>query len=166
MPGIIDLTGQRYSRLVVLEQAGLDNKGKLCRCDCGQTCVVPSRHLRSGNTTSCGCFRRDFMRTVQQGSHRHGHTSRTKVSPEYVSWHGMNTRCRNPRYKHYRLYGGRGIRVEFASFEEFLAHVGPRPPGHSIDRIDPDGNYCIGNVRWADAKTQNTNQRRHRSLTP
>lgn len=59
----------------------------------------------------------------------------------------------------YKNYGGRGIRVEFASFEEFLAEVGPKPPGTSIDRIDNDGNYAPGNVRWATRSQQDHNKR-------
>ena len=152
----IDLAGQRFSRLIALGEVGKrDKQGArwLCRCDCENTIIVRSGDLRSGNTKSCGCLRFDHAGS----SPRHGHARKGRLSPEYKTWARLNSRCRDLRNKY---YGGRGIRVEFESFEEFLAHIGPKPtPRHSIDRIDVYGNYCIGNVRWADAKMQRANQR-------
>lgn len=87
-------------------------------------------------------------------------TSRT---PEYKAWIAMRQRCANPRASGYRHYGGRGIRVcdEWEhSFAAFLECVGPRPsPEHSIDRIDVDGHYEPGNVRWATINEQASNRR-------
>jgi hypothetical protein len=78
----------------------------------------------------------------------------------------MLGRCRNPNDPYYHLYGGSGIEVEIASFEEFFEHVGPRPsPKHSIDRIDNNGNYAIGNIRWATQTEQNNNKRNNRLIT-
>lgn len=80
---------------------------------------------------------------------------------EYRAWCGMLQRCRNPKNKHWRHYGGRGIEVRFTSLEEFFAEAGPRPsPDHSIDRIDNDGHYEPGNVKWSTAKEQRANQRK------
>jgi hypothetical protein len=77
---------------------------------------------------------------------------------------GMKARCYNQRHENFRNYGGRGIKVLYSSFEEFLAHVGPKPtPQHSIDRIDVNGNYSVGNVRWATPKEQRLNQRRSKA---
>ena len=76
----------------------------------------------------------------------------------------MKQRCLNPRNSAYFYYGGRGIKVCDRwnnSFENFLEDLGERPEGMTLDRIDPNGNYEPGNVRYADAKTQNNNQRRH-----
>jgi hypothetical protein len=77
----------------------------------------------------------------------------------------MRDRCRNPKHRAYKNYGGRGITVceRWNSFENFYADVGDRPsPKHSIDRIDNDLGYEPGNVRWADQKTQSRNSRRNR----
>jgi hypothetical protein len=94
----------------------------------------------------------------------HGHRRKRRSSPTYVSWLMMNQRCSNRRHKSYEDYGGRGILVYFGwvgrgGFEEFLADVGKRPSRrHTLDRIDPDGNYEPGNVRWATKSVQNSNK--------
>ena len=83
-------------------------------------------------------------------------------SREYSSWQSMINRCTNPNYQHYQHYGEKGIAVceEWrASFEAFYLHIGPRPVGYTLDRIDPSGNYEPGNVRWADSKEQSRNRR-------
>jgi hypothetical protein len=81
---------------------------------------------------------------------------------EYKTWIGMRQRCRNPRNKNFRNYGGHGIKVCFKSFEEFYTEVGPKPsPDHSIDRFpDNNGHYEKGNIRWATWSQQNANKRR------
>lgn len=86
-----------------------------------------------------------------------------RLSPEYVAWKGAKARVSNPNGKDWPRYGGRGIRMApewLDDFPAFLAHIGPRPgPGYSLDRIDVDGDYAPGNVRWADALTQRHNRR-------
>lgn len=90
-------------------------------------------------------------------------------SPEQRAWIGMRQRCLNPNKREYPHYGGRGITVckeWLSSFEAFFAHVGPRPsPKHSLDRIDVNGNYEPGNVRWATQKEQIENTRVVRLVT-
>lgn len=92
-------------------------------------------------------------------------------SPEYGVWNAMNKRCHNPKTKWYENYGGRGIQVcdEWrgrGGFARFYEHVGPRPsPEHTLDRIDNDGNYEPGNVRWVNRLTQSKNSRRVRMIT-
>jgi Helix-turn-helix domain of resolvase len=161
MPPLIDLTGQRFGRLVVIGRSVTVAKSRAvywdCLCDCGHgNYPVSAGHLRRGTARSCGCLKSDVTRSR---NHRHGDAARRKWSPEYTVWTNMKARCSNPRDKRFKDYGGRGIRIEFRSFEDFRAHVGERPPGTTIDRIDPDGNYAPGNVRWADWTTQARNRR-------
>lgn len=161
MPKAIDITGQRFGRLVAIRRSHLHSKSRrlhwLCRCDCGQFSTPTVNALRSGNTRSCGCTGRNF---------RHGYTSRDKRNrhPLYNIWSQMLHRCNNPNAKEYKNYGARGITVctRWRDFPAFLVDVGERPSsGLSIDRINNDGNYEPGNVRWATPKEQSNNTRRN-----
>lgn len=77
-------------------------------------------------------------------------TNRSKRHPERQAFLAAKQRCSNPAHRDYAYYGGRGIRFLFSSFEQFAAELGPKPsPKHSIDRIENDGHYEPGNVRWA-----------------
>lgn len=79
---------------------------------------------------------------------------------EYHAYMAAKGRCTNRRNRSYGEYGGRGIQFRFDSFEDFLAHVGPRPsPAYSLDRIDNDGHYEMGNLRWATKRVQANNRR-------
>lgn len=96
------------------------------------------------------------------GNPKHWHAQRGRpLSPEYHSWAAMKKRCNNPNFKYYYNYGGRGITYceRWETFTNFLADMGPRPEGTSLDRIDPDGNYEPGNCRWATRTEQNRNRR-------
>jgi hypothetical protein len=89
-------------------------------------------------------------------------------TPEHNAWLAMRKRCYNPKFIGFASYGGRGIIVcerWRTSFENFFADLGPRPEGCSLDRIDVDGNYEPGNVRWASSKQQCNNRRSNRLLT-
>lgn len=89
---------------------------------------------------------------------RHGGVLNGKATPEYNSYTLAKSRCNNPNNKKYPRYGGRGIEFRFNSFEEFLTEVGLKPtPKHTIDRIDNDGHYEIGNVKWSTPKEQQNN---------
>jgi hypothetical protein len=89
------------------------------------------------------------------------HDDSGKYTPEYRAYMNAKTRCENPNdTKRWNLYGGRGIKFKFKSIEEFLNHVGPKPtPQHMLDRIDSNGHYEIGNVRWATVHEQMLNRR-------
>jgi hypothetical protein len=98
----------------------------------------------------------------------HGATPGGKRTPEYRSWRSMLSRCTNANYRNYRHYGGRGITVcerWRSSFMAFLADMGPRPAGTTLDREDRNGNYEPGNCRWATPEVQNSNSSQNRYLT-
>jgi hypothetical protein len=153
--------GSRSGRLVVLGLDGYDSahhRRWKCRCDCGQIVTITGYNL-FGRTNSCGCLKRELTaKRMAVSARKHGGSK----SPEYRAWVGMRRRCRDSgeRGKH---WAGRGIRVceEWEkSFEAFLAHVGSRPSEeHSLDRVNNDGNYEPGNVRWATQKQQMRNRR-------
>lgn len=159
MPAHVDTVGHRYGKLVVLRERRLRSGGQVrsfcnCRCDCGKLCLMAKASLRNGDTKSCGCER--------GRASVHGHARRGGKSLEYICWTNMKARCLYPKNNRYEYYGGRGIKVcerWLESFENFLADMGPRPRGMSIDRINPDGNYEPGNCRWATSKEQNNNKR-------
>lgn len=163
---LIDLTGQKFSRLTVLEYLG--NSHWKCKCDCGTVRAFLAPSLKNGNTKSCGCYRvercREHGATAQL---RHGQ-GRGNGTAEYRCWGQMLTRCRNPKSVNYPRYGARGITVceRWLTFENFFADVGPRPSdAHSIDRIDVNGNYEPSNVRWATTTQQNRNTTFNRKIT-
>lgn len=87
--------------------------------------------------------------------------------PEYRSWEAMRARCNNKNHKHYEYYGGRGIQVcaEWDSFWNFYSDMGRKPEGFSLDRIDPNGNYCRENCRWTNGSEQAYNTRMQENNT-
>jgi hypothetical protein len=162
----IEIKDKKFGRLLVLERADNNKYHQAqwkCRCDCGNEKVVPSRELRSGHSKSCGCLKIEMaterIRKISGGATTHGHTKGHKRSPTYSSYHAAKNRCNNPNVKNYVDYGGRGIQFKFKSFEEFYEELGPRPEGKEIERIDNDGNYEKGNVKWSTHKEQCNNRR-------
>lgn len=157
-----DLSAQKFGRLTVVKRAGQTKSRNViweCKCTCGNTCNVPAGHLKKGETKSCGCLQSEARKTNRK---THGHKAGKTETPEYRSYRHAKARCENPKHHRYQLYGGRGIKFLFASFEDFFDEVGPRPEpkyDYSIDRINPEGNYEAGNVRWATVNEQANNKR-------
>ena len=157
-----DLTGMVFGNLTALHRvqdhcfpSGQRQVQYLCQCDCGNQVIVLGSNLKSGNTKSCGCV---------------ALKSRTKHSmygtPIYKCWDNMRNRCLNPNATGYENWGGRGIKVceawanDFNTFYTYvskLEHFGE--PGRQLDRINNDGNYEPGNVRWATRREQTLNSR-------
>jgi hypothetical protein len=154
MSRFLNLTNQRYGQLIVLEDFQTVNHITkwLCQCSCGKKKWIRANSLRRGVTISCGCIRNRGNRL------KHGMT-KSKV---YHAWANMKTRCSNLQRPEFSRYGGRGIELceRWMNFENFLTDVGLPPSAkHSIDRIDNDGNYEPGNIRWATHAQQLANRR-------
>jgi hypothetical protein len=165
MPPKVDLTGQKFGLLKVVEEAGRSNAGKVlwrCVCQCGNEVTVVGGDLRSGRTASCGC---GIVKATVARSRTHGQSG-TRL---YRIWCAMVTRTTNPNSERYADYGGRGITMcpEWrTSFEAFVRDMGSTyADGLTIDRIDVNGNYEPGNCRWATYAEQSRNTRRSRRLT-
>lgn len=157
----MNLVGQRFSGLVVTAKS--DRRGRNtywdCICDCGTATTVSTHHLTSCHTRSCGCLQR---RATSAAKTKHGMTG----TGTHKTWAEMHARCTNPRSKIFKFYGGRGIKVcgRWQDFATFLADMGERPPGMSLDRVDSNGNYEPSNCRWADRLTQANNTRSNRFI--
>lgn len=161
----INEMGNVYGRLTVIGEASKrgSETGSFwnCRCHCGSRVVVCGTQLRAGASKSCGCRRNDRNKETKT---THG----LSKHPLRNSWRHMMCRCYDKEHKNYNAYGGRGIEVckewcNLKSFVEWIEdNLGPRPKDYSMDRMNNDGNYEPGNVRWASAKTQALNRRRKR----
>lgn len=165
-----DLTGQTFGKLTVVSLLPTRTKFRKtqwrCRCACGgwAPCVIGG-HLKSGNTTSCGC---EQKRLAAKQFRTHGLSLQTG-NAHYTRWRNIKQRTGNPNAPNYPHYGGRGIKMYPGWFNDFIAfktwldeNLGPCPEGFSLDRIDNDGNYEPNNLRWASAKQQNSNQRKRK----
>lgn len=161
---IQNLIGKKFSRITPLGFLGLGNHGAkwLCRCGCGEFCIVDVSKLISGHTKSCGCYKIEALVLRRR---THGET-KTRLFRLYSD---MHTRCYNPNTTRYLDYGGRGIKVceRWHKFENFRDDVGQPPsPDHQIDRHpDNNGNYGPDNFRWATRTEQARNKRNNRLIT-
>lgn len=169
----LDLVGQRFGKLQVIEYAGTKtykNGNKfsqwLCRCDCGRTKIAIGTNLKRGVTTSCGCVVKEATRNRKQRAPKHGfHGERL-----YNVWKGMKQRCGSLN----KNYGGRGIEVceewrnDYLSFRKWALENGYDKDAKrgecTLDRIDFNGNYCPENCRWVNQKAQMNNTRNNKMV--
>lgn len=167
MPKKISLIGKTFGRLIVIKEAPRRMVGKslrfyyLCQCQCGKEKEILGGALSSGASQSCGCVATEKLRLRAT---RHGHTV-GGMSRTYSIWVKIKTRCYDEKHNQYQDYGGRGITVcerWLHSFDNFLEDMGPCPPNLSIDRINNNGNYELGNCRWATMGEQHRNKRSNR----
>lgn len=161
--GLVNEVGNRYGRLLVLRKHSVSQGRKamwVCVCDCGREHVAQGRNLRTGSTTSCGCFQ---IESSKERHTTHGMTSGHKFHQAYSSYHAAKARCTQPGHTSATNYSGRGIKFLLPPFEEFWeAMKSTWKPGLTLDRKDNDGHYQLGNVRWASRKQQAQNTRRQR----
>lgn len=153
----IDLTGQQFGRLTVIERDTSSKRSAwFCRCSCGNIKSVQMTHLRSGATTSCGCYQKE---RASEASLVHG-GSRTSL---YNRWKAIRQRCNNPNDRRYKDYGGRGIALcnewnDYRAFEEWSMNNGYSKE-LELDRIDNDKGYSPDNCRWVERIVNNHNRR-------
>lgn len=168
MAKAINIAGQRFGRLTVIERVESPRAQAQwrCVCDCGKETVVRSQDLRNGHTKSCGCYGLEVSASHTPSFSTHKE-SRSRL---YRVWIGMKGRCNNCKNKAYSYYGGRGIKVcqdwdeSYALFRDWALANGYQE-NLTIDRIDVNGNYCPENCRWVSMKVQMNNTRANRRIT-
>ena len=152
----VDLKGEKFGQLTVVESLGSDGKNgwHLCLCSCGNYTKIMTRNIKV--IKSCGCLA-EKTRFTKDSKTTHGlsHTNTYKI------WSGMVQRVTNPNNKRYSDYGGRGITVceKWLDFEGFYEDMGERPKGKTLDRIDNNLSYCKGNCKWSTLSEQQSNRR-------
>lgn len=155
---IKDLTGQTFGRLTVVAFDHLSANGQAywrCRCTCGNDKIISAAQLKWTKTSSCGCYRKEYM-SKRQKTHGLGNTRLYRI------WSKMKSRCYYKKHDYYDYYGGKGVSVceewmDFINFYTWAINNG-YDDSLTIDRINNDGNYEPSNCRWVDKITQSNNK--------
>lgn len=157
----LDITGERYGLLIAIERMkDTANSRWRFQCDCGNETTAILTNVRQGQIKSCGCA--GSRTTIGVRSLKHGHSVGHRKSRTAASWRNAKARCFNKNLPHWPDYGGRGITMSrewIDDFSAFLRDMGECPEGHSLDRVDVNGNYEAGNCRWATRDVQANNKR-------
>lgn len=164
----VDMTGERFGRLTCVAPTRSTNSGMYweCQCECGGITEVLRGNLLKGTTNSCGCLWQESRTANGHKTRKHGRTIRDSEGNKlnrigsYSTWEAMHNRCNNPKSNYYHRYGGRGIKIceRWNSFENFLADMGERPEGKTLDRKDPNGHYEPLNCKWSTPLEQSNNK--------
>lgn len=161
----IDLTGQKFGRLIVLEKSNkLHNKTTwLCKCDCGNYKKATTSDLKSNKIKSCGCLLKERAIVFCKNKSKHNLTG-TRI---YRIWNSMKQRCYYKNGRNYKNYGAKGITVykewknDFLNFYNWSINNGYKD-NLTIDRINVNGNYEPNNCRWVSMKEQENNRTNNR----
>mgnify|MGYP003603384292 CR=1 FL=1 len=163
MAAFVDITGNKYNRLVVLHECLPRRRpvSWICKCDCGVVKAIVGASLKNGSTQSCGCLHTEIIQVVNI---THGYTKEGKRNKLYGVWSGMKERCTNPKSHGYPDYGGRGITtcpdwLQFEPFKNWAINNGYKA-GLEIDRTNNNKGYSPDNCKWV---TRNINARNVRS---
>jgi hypothetical protein len=151
-----NLSGQSFGILTAIEPVKIEGKRGIfyrCKCECGRIAIPFAADLVRGRAKSCRCL---------LGRPKH----RMNGTPEYRAYYAARARCTNKYWKQHKNYAGRGVEFKFKSFQEFFDEIGRRPSKrHSVDRINTNGHYETGNIRWATARQQCLNKTNNRYIT-
>jgi hypothetical protein len=155
--------GDKFGKMTIVGPGVSQNGRKFpVQCECGSRVLMANvTQLARWQTNNNGCME------CRPKKPRLTAFLNIGDDPTYRSWYAMKQRCTNPKNNHYKSYGGRGIKIHpsWMNYKHFLADMGPRPEGKTLDRRDNNGNYEPGNCRWATDDEQFANTSRNIKVT-